>query len=168
MLNYPFPYDSIELGEQFSEMCVLLFKALSSIGTPSFTEDVQNYLQARTTIAKTLLPGDSRYFSFQVWLEGVARYTEYHMAKLAAERYKPTDDFRSLEDYLPFQERARDIHDGTLSNLEQLSLAEYGRVAFYYVGAGEALLLDEVNPEWRAHYFSEWFTLDNLFLSQAE
>ena len=163
MLNYPFPYDSIELGDQFSEMCAMLLQALGSIGTPSFTENVQGYIQSRTAIARTLLPEDNRYFSFQVWMEGVARYTEYQMARLAAERYEPTDDFRSLEDYTPFQKFARDFHDRTLNRLEELSLAEYGRVAFYYVGAGEALLLDEVSPDWRTRYFSEWFALEDLF-----
>jgi len=163
MLDYPFPYDSTAIGGSFSRMCKRLHGALGSIGTDRFAELVAEYLEARAVFAGMLAPADYRYFSFQSWQEGVARYTEYRMAQLAGESYEATADFRELEDFLPLVDLARKIREDTLQELEQLSLEEFRRVAFYPVGAGEALLLDEVNPEWRAGYFSEWFALEKLF-----
>ncbi len=168
MLNYPFPYTSARLGEQYAQMCTRLLQALQSLDTHDCAERVTAYLQARKTLTGALDPADYRYFSFQTWQEGVARYTEYRMAKLAAEKYMPTADFQALADYTTLQSCAQSILEGTLTELEQLSLADYGRVAFYPVGAGEGLLLDQVSPGWRGHYFTEWFDLEILFRPRGE
>ena len=37
------------------------------------------------------------------------------------------------------------------------------RVAFYYLGAGEAILLDEINSPWRKEYFKSKFYLEKYF-----
>jgi hypothetical protein len=95
---------------------------------------------------------------------GVARYTEYRVAELTAGRYEPGADFVALEDYITLEECAQKVLDKTISSLEQMSLAEYGRVAFYSTGTGEALLLDEASPQWRSDCFNEWFALEELFL----
>ena len=110
-----------------------------------------------------LNPDDYRYFSFQVWQEGIARYTEYRIAELAAKKHKPSKEFRALKDYKPFKEVADEIKSGILKELSTLELNDYQRVAFYPLGAGEGLLLDRINPQWQSRYFINKFYVDKYF-----
>ncbi|HEX8922995.1 MAG TPA: hypothetical protein VF766_16085, partial [Pyrinomonadaceae bacterium] len=54
-----------------------------------------------------------------------------------------------------------------VSELPQLSLDKWQRVAFYPFGAAEAMLLDRVNPDWKKRYFTEKFFLDKFFPDKA-
>ncbi len=109
------------------------------------------------------MPGDYRYFSFQLWQEGVARYTEYRIAELATRKYKPSKEFRALKDYQPFDRVADETLKNILQELKTLELENYKRVAFYPLGAGEALLLDRANPKWKERYFTDKFYVNKYF-----
>ena len=163
MLNYPFPYDWPEMKEHFLLLSKLLTDALQARGKQDVTTKVSAYLDQRRELEKTLSPDDYRYFSLQMWQEGIARYTEYRVAQLAAARYKPSKAFRTLKDYQPFAEVAEQVRIGILNELSNGQLEEYKRVKFYALGAGEGLLLDRVNPRWRQRYFVDKFYLDKYF-----
>jgi hypothetical protein len=163
MLNYPFPYDWHEMKDHFSLLGRLLGDALQARNRSEFAARLSAYRQQRDELGKTLSPDDYRYFSFQMWQEGIARYTEYRIAKLAAGSYRPGKAFRALKDYRPFAEVAEQIKTGILNQLASGNLEEYKRVIFYALGAGEGLLLDRVNPQWRQRYFVEKFYLDKYF-----
>jgi hypothetical protein len=160
MLNYPFPYDWPEMKEHFSLLSRLLADALQARNNSEFAAKLSAYRRQRDELEKTLSPDDYRYFSFQMWQEGIARYTEYHIAKLAAGRYRPGKAFRALKDYKPFAEVAEQIKSGILN---ELTTGQHKRVAFYALGASEGLLLDRANPRWRQRYFAEKFYLDKYF-----
>jgi hypothetical protein len=98
-----------------------------------------------------------------MWQEGIARYTEYRIAKLAAGKYRPSKAFRTLKDYRPFSEVAEQVKLGILNELTIGQLQDYKRVIFYALGAGEGLLLDRTNPRWRQRYLVEKFYLDRYF-----
>jgi hypothetical protein len=163
MLNYAFPYSSPEVARRFGELCRLLSEALRARPGREFDARLAAYLDARRAFAATLEPDDYRYFSFQVWQEGVARYTEYRVARLAAEAYRPSRQFRALKDYKPFKQVADEIMGGITKELETLRLEDYRRVAFYPLGAGEALLLDRAKPGWKDRYLSEKFYVEKYF-----
>ncbi len=163
MLNYPFPYDWPEMKEHFSHLSTLLADALQARNKSEFAAKLSAYRRQRDELEKTLSPDDYRYFSFQMWQEGIARYTEYRIAKLATGRYKPSKAFRALKDYLPFAEVAEQINSGILNELTTGELKDYKRVKFYALGAAEGLLLDHANPQWRRRYFGEKFYLDKYF-----
>lgn len=163
MLNYAFPYAEPEVSRQYEAMCRLLAEALRAKKGRELSAKVAAYLDARRRFGALLRPDDYRYFSFQVWQEGVARYTEYRVARLAARSYRPSRGFRSLKDYKSFGETADAALRNVLRELETLRLGEYRRVAFYPVGAGEALLLDRVNPRWKGRYFAEPFYVEKYF-----
>jgi hypothetical protein len=163
MLNYAFPYDSSEVREQFTILSKSLAGALQAKDRREFSRKLSAYFSARGRLRQMLSPDDYRYFSFQLWKEGVARYTQYHVARLAATQYRPSRAFRRLKDFTPFENEARAIRDGIIRELMTLRLESYRRVAFYAVGAGEGLLLDRANPKWRARYFAEKFYLENYF-----
>jgi hypothetical protein len=161
MLNYPFPYDWMEMHEHFSRLGRLLLEALQASGNSDFSTKLSAYLKQRRELELTLSPDDYRYLSFQMWQEGIARYTEYRIAKLAADRYRPGKAFRALKDYTPFSQAAEETRSGIFNELRTARLAENKRVIFYALGAGEGLLLDRVNPSWRQRYFVEKFYLNN-------
>lgn len=163
MLNYAFPYSAPDVRRQFQDMSRLLAEALRAGGRKELSARTAAYLAARRKFEATLAPDDYRYFSFQVWQEGVARYTEYRVAELAAERYRPSRGFRSLKDYRPFRKVAEELRESILQELATLRLEDYQRVAFYPLGAGEALLLDRLNPKWKARYFADKFYVNKYF-----
>ena len=153
MLNYPFPYEKPEVSQHFAILVRLLLDAMQSTSKTKLSD----YLAARDALRKMLSPDDYKYFAFQTWKEGVARYTEYRVAKWAATRYQPTPEFRSLKDFTTFPAAADQVYDGIVNELSTLKLGDYKRVAFYPIGAGEGLLLDRSKPHWRNWYFAEKF-----------
>ena len=163
MLNYPFPYDWHEMQELFSNLGRSLDEALEAKPGADFSTGLSSYLKQRREIENVLSPDDYRYFSFQTWQEGIARYTEYRIAKLASMRYKPSKAFRALKDYQRFGEVADDIESRILSELTTVKLNDSKRVIFYALGAGEGLLLDQARPRWRERYFGDKFYLDKYF-----
>ena len=110
-----------------------------------------------------LTPEQRRYLAFQLWQEGIARYTELAIAAMVAREYDPTEAFQSLDDYVPFGQILENIRTGTISELGNVSLKEMRRVAFYSFGASEGILLDRCNPRWRREYFDHPFSLEELF-----
>ena len=153
MLNYPFPYETPEVSRQFSVLVRLLLEAMQT----KSNDKLSAYLAARDTLKKMLTADDYRYFSFQLWKEGIARYTEYRVAQWAAANYRPTREFRNLKDFTTFSAAADQVHNGIVHELSTLKLEDYKRVAFYPIGAAEGLLLDRANPNWRIRYFAEKF-----------
>lgn len=162
MLNYAFPYESAEVVKQVSELSKLLAEAIES-RQADFAARLAAYLQARRQLEKMLTADDYKYFSFQLWKEGIARYTEHHVAKLAAASYKPSKEFQSLADYTPFKVTSDSLLKNIVRELRTLTLGNYRRVAFYYLGSGEGLLLDRATPKWRNRYFTDKFFLERYF-----
>lgn len=164
MLNFAFPYKDDRVTAQFSRLSKLLAQALQAKTKREFSAKLAIYLEARTAFQSLLSPDDYKYFSFQLWQEGIARYTEFRIADLAARKYKPTTEFRSLKDYTPFKEVAVSIlNQQVLGNLPRLQLEKSERLVFYPLGAAEGLLLDRANPKWQSRYFTEKFYLDKYF-----
>jgi hypothetical protein len=163
MLNYPFPYDAMAVQRHFDVLTRRLKAALQAPEGKTFQMKLNAYLQAREQMRRVLSPEAYRYFSFQVWQEGVARYIEYQTAQWAARKYEPTDEFRSLSHYKPFSVAARDLQKRIMRRLSSTSLGEDKRVAFYPFGAGEALLLDRVTSTWQQLYWKEKFYVERYY-----
>jgi hypothetical protein len=104
---------------------------------------------------------DFRYFDFQLWQEGVARYVEYATLQQAASR-RAGAAFRSLPDYEPYASALQRRQQALRQELDSLVLGENRRVAFYPIGAAIALLLDRVRPDWKREYARRPFQLAGL------
>lgn len=163
MLQYPFPYDSTRANEAFSTLCRMLADAVESIGKSRFRPALSEYLRARGAFRRVLNEKDYAYFSFQIWQEGLARYTEYALMRQAGVTYRPTSRFTELPDRVAFDEDASETFSHVLSELRRVSLKKARRTAFYHVGAAEGVLLDEVSPGWRARYFAEKYFVERYF-----
>ncbi len=163
MLNYAFPYDSPEVKQQFAAMTRLLVAALEAKNRSGFPAKLAAYLESRQRLQKLLSRDDYTYLSFQLWKEGVARYTEYRVAKLAADNYKPSKEFRALKDFTSFGAVADQIMSDTLKELSTFRIENQKRELFYSLGGSEGLLLDGVNPKWQSRYFVDKFYLEKYF-----
>jgi len=166
MLNYPFAYQSEDVNKAYAVMCQRLLDALDDKSATPFAEQLAAYLEARKRFQQLLSEDDYKYFGFQLWQEGLARYTEYRLARLAAARYKPTSAFRALKDFTPFAEVAAKTLAGIKAELAKPALAAHQREVVYGFGAAEALLLDRVNPQWQRRYLTEKFQTASYFARQ--
>ena len=162
MLNFPFPYDSVDVYREFGLVAQKLQEAILS-PRPEFRYRLNRYRSFRSELNGMLTPDQNRYLAFQLWQEGIARYTELEMAALIAREYIPTEAFQSLDDYVPFGVELDKVRFGTISEIGNLSLKELHRTAFYSFGASEGILLNRCNPRWREEYFSHPFSLEQLF-----
>jgi hypothetical protein len=166
MLNYAFPYTTPEVKDEFAAMCQSLAETLQARQQGDFAKKLESYRGARKKFQSFLKGDDYKYLSFQEWQEGIARYTEYRIAELAAAKYEPTKEFQKLKDYTPFKDEASAILEGVKKELVSVKLDKAKRTAFYALGAAEGLVLDNANPDWRKQYFQETFSLDKHFRSE--
>lgn len=162
MLNYAFPYDRTDLQTQFATASKLLNDATLTTQADRETK-LTDYLNARKQFRDSLTPDDYKYFAFQLWQEGVARYTQYQVAKFAAEKYRPSKQFRALKDFRSFADVAKELRAEISNELLTENLATTKREVVYPFGAAEALLLDEINPSWRERYFVDKFDLAKYY-----
>jgi hypothetical protein len=163
MLNYPFPYSKPEVKEHFSAMCRLLGDALDARERAGFPDKLGHYVTAKRKFQSLLKPDDYKYFAFQVWQEGIARYTEYHLAQVAATDYQASKEFHSLKDYTDYKEVARRILNAIDNEMRSVQLDKAKREVVYNFGAAEGLVLDRASPGWRNQYFDKKFSLDGHF-----
>lgn len=151
MLNFPFPYEKKEVAEAFGRLKALLLDAIDETSSKKTKASVKAFQEENTRFQKLLSPGEAKYFDFQLWQEGVARYTQIKVAEAAA-AYQPSDDYKALEDYESFADYAKHARTDTEHELQQADIAKWQRIVVYSYGACEGLLLDRIRPKWRAGY----------------
>lgn len=162
MLNYPFPYDRPEARSAFGELRDLLLRALNETDGLAFQKLARQYVEQRRKFFDSLSADDHKYLAFQLWQEGIARYTEVKAAEAAA-NFQPTTEFTALGDYEAFSHLAAHKRADTLDELKRVDLATDKREVVYSFGAAEGFLLDRMSPNWKAQYFRHMLSLDSCF-----
>lgn len=162
MLNYPFPYEKEEVAKAFAELRDSLLAAVNESDDKKFKIAAQQYAQQRKVFFARLSENDGKYLSFQIWQEGIARYTQIKVAEAAA-RYKPTCKYSQLADYESFEDYGPKLRSKTLEELKRIDLRKDKRTVVYSFGATEGLLLDRLNPNWKNDYFKHMLSLDQFF-----
>lgn len=138
MLNFPVPYGSPLLQAAYARTAPLLARAIQAIGTDGFRSALQTYLVARREFENAAGPKNWRYIEFQLWQEGVARWTEITLGS-----GYPDPEVRNAADFL----RMKGIED-----LLKPDLTASGRVFVYPFGAAETMLIEQCDPSWRTKY----------------
>jgi hypothetical protein len=154
MLNYPFPYDSSRIQQRVADLARALQSATAARLPAEQIAARNSVLRARAALKESLSEKDYRYLAFQLWQEGVARYTELAVARFAAERFKPSRRFRALPDYTTFSSAAAALSSEIQKGVADTRLGERKRVAVYPIGAAYALFLDWAAPNWRERYLT--------------
>jgi len=159
MLNYPFPYRDSAVMHYYRKYTVALSKTLTSIGTDSFMDNFMEYRNERRSFQEALKPADYRYFSFQVWQEGLARYTEHKFLELL-KTYEPSKVVMELADFVSFKKYGKGFYQKQLARITDYKLEKGRRECFYALGFAEGLILDKLNSSWREKYRSERFYVE--------
>ena len=158
-LNYPFPYDSLPVSNQYLGYTEALSKAVSSIDKKDFKKTFNLFLMERKKLMGLLKPADYRYISFQLWQEGIARYTEYQFLQ-RLDDHTPAAEVSELPDFIPFGKFKDEFLRSHLSAVTALTLDKEKRVCFYDIGLAEGILLDRSNPQWKSQYLTQKFFLE--------
>ena len=153
MINYPFPYDDEALVSKFHEISEKLLTADHAINFPEFSYALSAYLSAKNDFSELAGIENYKYFQFQIWQEGLARYTE-----LIAFQTLFLPEELSGEEY-PFQRLKAALEELAKPGL----LRDYQRVAFYSFGLVEGLVLDAANPNWKELYWQYPYQVDSYF-----
>ncbi len=156
MLHYPFPYDRQDVAAGFAAYALALARTLKAEDTAAFSAKVRAWRRARRAAFARLDAPQRRYGEFQLWQEGVARYSEIALAEAAAQ----PGEWASGD--MDFGALALNLRARLMDNLQHFDLARNRRVSFYALGAGEALLLDRLKPGWRARYFQSGLAMAPL------
>ncbi|HET9803836.1 MAG TPA: hypothetical protein VFP96_11405 [Candidatus Acidoferrum sp.] len=162
MLNYPFPYEKPGAVQGFAALRDLLLKTLAEKDEAKFNELAREYVEQRRTYFAQFSADDRKYFEFELWKEGIARYTQVKCAEAAA-NYQPTPEFAALPDYESFASVSAKARTATLSELQSIRLNEAKRTVVYSFGAAEGFLLDRLRPDWKTDYFKHLFKLSDFF-----
>jgi len=160
MLNYPFPYTDSAIAAQYKNYTQALSRSLLAISTDSFEVQFKVYVLERERLQLLLKPSDYRYFSFQIWQEGIARYTEYKFLELLDD-YTPSKEASALSDFVSLKLFHRALYKNQLRRITQWQLSEHQRDCFYALGFGEGLILDRINSMWRNKYLSDKFYIEH-------
>lgn len=167
-INYPFPYKEEPVAKRFRNLTSLLLTAYGAKTKDDREKTLRAYLEERKAFAESLKPADYKYASFQLWQEGISRYTQYKMAELAARRLRPSKAFRQLPDFVPFDKEAERLLASTLDEMRTLDLSTWERTVFYPFGAVEGLLLDRLDPKWRNGYLKDKFALEKFYPNMVQ
>jgi hypothetical protein len=162
VLNYPFPYKKPEVVRAFTALRDLLLRAVAENDQGKFQKQAAQYVLARKRFFAELSPDDAKYLNFQLWQEGIARYTQIRAAESAVE-YQPTAEYNGLADFEPFAAYASTAREETLAELKRVDITKSQREVVYSFGATEGFLLDRLHPTWTERYFAQPFRMDALF-----
>lgn len=138
MLEYPFPYKDAGVEETFIKTRDALLTAYAAIGTQEFESLTRSYLQERAAFARSVSENDWLYAEFQLWQEGIARWSEIVIGSLHP------------DEAVQASARARALY--TLEELKTAKIADLERISFYAMGAVEGFVLDAYRPNWRKSY----------------
>jgi len=167
MLDYAFPYEKREVAQGFERLRDLLFEVVNEREKSRFSGMAKGYVAERRKFFGQLSSDDHKYLAFQLWQEGIARYTEIKVADAAA-KYEPSTEFAALPDFEPFSAYGEKARSETLTELKQMEIAKAKRRVVYPFGAAEGLLLDRLNPRWKAAYFEHLLSTDALFEGSSQ
>lgn len=159
MLNYPFPYDSLPIKTQYEMFIKALYNTVTNLNSKMYKSNMKKYFFERKKFKDLLTDADYRYFSFQIWQEGLARHTEYKFLELL-NNYTPSKEMQALPDFVSFPELKSKMYQDETGNLLQNKLNNTKRVCFYSIGFAEGFLLDKLNKSWRKKYLTDKFYIE--------
>lgn len=138
VLNYPFPYSRDDVIAAQAAASLALADAVAARGTVDFKPKLNAYLDKRAAFRATVAEKDWRYIDFQLWQEGVSRWTEIQLGKAYPDEAVANS--------------AATLEQRTLEALRKPDLKGQGREFVYAYGAAEAMLLAACGPKWRERY----------------
>lgn len=167
-LEERYPWDDAQLEAAWKGEAELLVGALRAGTDAEAMELGRQFLAQREFRRKAagLSPELVDYERQREWLEGLAKYAELEITRLAgvASDYTPAAEATALEGFTGYADR-----ELTWSAQVDEIIRAAGRSSenrFYYTGFGQAALLDRLFPGWKEAAFAPGVMLEDL-LRQA-
>ena len=159
-----YPWDDAAFQDAWQTELDLLTTALEAETETEMMTLAQQFLAQRQArrAAANLSPTQANYEMQREWLEGLARYVEleiWRQASLTA-GYEPVTAIVDDPDFAGY---------ANFDTRWSQELGQIGRMAddegdgrFYYSGMAQAVLLDQLLPEWKEQVFSDGVFLEDL------
>lgn len=156
VLNHPFPYEDDQVNDLMKAMALNLLSG-DSLGYEQVLEQHKRY---KAKLKEQIGSDHYKYLNHQLWQEGYARYIELELVNDWIANFDQIDQqrFTLYEIEVLRENQMKEV----ISHLTKSSPKELKRVYFYALGAAEAKLIAQTNPQWKAEYFDEFFTTDHL------
>lgn len=166
-LSFPFPYSDPDQLAALRLEAEIVFRLATADADDLASLVTQSRLLPLAWRVQRALWGEPAFEEYKLdteWSEGVARYTERELARLAATpgAYRPTPLFARTFPGSSYEIVFREEYgDNKMTNpIRFVGEGVRGREMFYFLGMGKAYALDRINPEWRTVYRQH--TLDEL------
>ena len=149
------------LGDRYTVEGQALSNALRATTQVDMLSEAAHFLQLRRERRSSFAPEVASYEQSVEWIEGLARYADTSLIRLAGETdYQPSLDSVNYP-------AADATWEQFLTDLSQPTLSLDGfRGRYYLLGAGEAFLLDRLMPNWKDSVITQKQSLEVL-LDQA-
>ena len=166
--RYPFADEGFQ--DSWQVELELLADALEAEAEAEVSALAAEFLQARAARREAfdLSPALVGYERHREWVEGVAKYMELEMWRLAAtapgyEPHPATEELADLDDY----DRFATAWSREVDQIRRMA-GDDGDGRFYYSGMAQAVLLDRLAPGWKARLLNEEATLDQLLSAAVQ
>jgi hypothetical protein len=158
-LSFPYPYEDPNQTAALRLEAEVVFRLATADANDSISLVTQGRLLPLVWRIQRVVSGEPAFPDYKVlteWSEGVARYTERELARLAATpgRYRPAPSFVRTFPRASYDNVFREQYgDGNMVNpIRFVGEGVRGRTMFYYLGMGKAYALDRLSPTWRTTY----------------
>ena len=157
-LNFPFPYEKHHVNKNYTAYASALIDCLSHLDTKDNTKYYHLLKKEREEFRKSVSEKEYTYWKFQLWKEGIARYTEARYLK-ALTNYEPSKELMKLKDFIPFSELKTHFLNEQMDKISKWKLTEEKRIVVYALGMGEGMIMDRFSPNWQEHYLKQGMNL---------
>ena len=161
-VNYPWGDEHVEDAWQ-AEMEILA-KAGQVKSRDAAKDLARRFLEKRAErrAMSRLNPGLVEYELQREWLEGLAKYAELSITRMAATEpgYTASAALAEDPDFHDYASRER-FWRLQFQELKRMT-GQRGEIRFYYTGMAQAVLLDWLAPEWKLQAFGESVFLERM------
>ena len=159
-----YPWDDRGLGAAWQHEVNLLADAAQAPSDAEAAALARRFLAQRDARRAQfgLNPALVDYERQREWLEGLAKYAELTIGRVAATApgYQPVQAIDNDPDFRRYVTRER-FWSQQLDEVRRLS-GRSGETRFYYTGAAQAALLDRLMPGWKTQILTTDITLEDM------
>jgi len=161
-LESQYPWDDAGLTSAWKSEMELLVQAVRAPTDTEARDLASRFLQARDQRRLSLKAELADYEQQREWLEGLAKYTELELGRLAAVTpdYAPLPAILADPNFNSYQDRARFMSEQL--GEAQVTQGRNGETRLYYSGLAQAMLLDRLLPGWKEKAFEPDVTIETL------
>ena len=165
-----YPWDNPTLGKDWHLEVDLLVRAVRTQSNKQAANLVRQFMALRDERRATagLSQDLINYERQREWLEGLAKYTELSLGRLAGTTsgYTFLPALAADPDFREYTTREK-YWSGQIDEVRRTAGRE-GETRFYYSGMAQAVLLDRLLPDWKKRVFNPHVMLEDLLRLATE